>query len=383
MNSLIFSTQDDLHAQAIRWAIRAGGFPCELIDTALPLHAQLGNIALFPDDPDNEPFRRDVTRGSRRISVLNRRFRRHKRMDDVPDMYRGYAQVEALEYEKNLHWWLDRSENVYSINPYSRLLEAENKSWQLYAARRCGLDVPPTLMSASPERIRNFLRLHPQVVVKPFQPHTWRDNSEGKLWTAYARAVDSRRLMEASDAELAMSPAIYQPYVPIVADVRVVVIGDTVHALAMHHREPGDIDFRQIHRDKLRIEPILPPADITSSLLRMMGELRLGYCASDFVIDTEGRWRFLELNPAGSFLFLEEDCPDMHVLAAMCSLLVCRRVTSDASLVFPSLAAFYTSSEGRDCLRTTDSVVAGPGMHPSVTYINDGRAVAPHPGTEA
>jgi hypothetical protein len=70
-----------------------------------------------------------------------------------------------------------------------------------------------------------------------------------------------------------------------------------------------------------RVESVDLPAEMKQRLLALMGQLRLVYGAIDMRLTPEGRYVFLEINPAGQWLFVEERSgqPITYSLAIYCS----------------------------------------------------------------
>jgi glutathione synthase/RimK-type ligase-like ATP-grasp enzyme len=58
--------------------------------------------------------------------------------------------------------------------------------------------------------------------------------------------------------------------------------------------------------DHARFEPVELPAGVLDRLQRLMAELGLVYGAIDMRRTPDGRYVFLEVNPAGQWLFVEE-----------------------------------------------------------------------------
>jgi hypothetical protein len=48
------------------------------------------------------------------------------------------------------------------------------------------------------------------------------------------------------------------------------------------------------------------PEQVTAALSRLLARLNIHYAASDFVVDNAGVWHFLEANPHGAWLWLEQ-----------------------------------------------------------------------------
>jgi glutathione synthase/RimK-type ligase-like ATP-grasp enzyme len=103
-----------------------------------------------------------------------------------------------------------------------------------------------------------------------------------------------------------LAPVIFQEYVPADVDLRVTVIGDEVFPAAIHSQETEyPFDFRMT-MDAARMEADELPADVVDMLHAFMDRLGLVYGAVDMRRTPDGRHVFLEVNPAGQFLFVEE-----------------------------------------------------------------------------
>jgi len=183
------------------------------------------------------------------------------------------------------------------VNHPAVALTAGRKVWQLQLARSCGLDVPETLVTSDPGAARAFLRqLAPAAVVyKGLQAtvETWRE---------------TRVLGPAERALLPLlrqAPVLLQERVPGV-DLRVTAVGGRLFAAEIDTRKAGyDSDFR-IVLERSRVRPTRLPAAVAAALRRLLAGLGLAYAAVDLRRTDQGRHLFLEANPAGQWLFVEE-----------------------------------------------------------------------------
>ncbi|MEO7442979.1 MAG: alpha-L-glutamate ligase, partial [Acidimicrobiales bacterium] len=132
------------------------------------------------------------------------------------------------------------------------------------------------------------------------------------------------RLLREDELELLdsvrLAPAIFQEYVPAVADLRVTVVGPRIFATAVSPAPGGyQVDYR-MDLDGAEYRPTeLDPA--TEKLVNaLMERLGLVYGAIDFRRTPDGEEVFLEVNPAGEFLFIEERT-GQPISQAMASLL--------------------------------------------------------------
>jgi glutathione synthase/RimK-type ligase-like ATP-grasp enzyme len=84
------------------------------------------------------------------------------------------------------------------------------------------------------------------------------------------------------------------------------VVGDAVYAAAVHSQEMEYRHDYRMHLDQVRIEATELPDDVTDMLLSFMRRLGLMYGAIDMRRTPDGDHIFLEVNPAGQWLFVEQ-----------------------------------------------------------------------------
>jgi hypothetical protein len=205
------------------------------------------------------------------------------------------------------------------VSPPRVIEQTMMKTWQLPAARAAGLRTPRTLITNSPADAKEFLAEvgRGRVICKAFSATmaNWR---ETRLVTDAELAVLDR---------VTLAPVIFQEFVPASVDLRVTVVGGDVFAAAVHSQAvPYPLDFR-MHLDTVRIEPTTIPAEIAAALHRLVDSAGLRYGAVDMRLTPDGEYVFLEINPAGQWLFLDERTATA-VTAAVARLL-CELDTSD------------------------------------------------------
>jgi glutathione synthase/RimK-type ligase-like ATP-grasp enzyme len=190
---------------------------------------------------------------------------------------------------------------------------AHRKSWQLKLAVDVGLRTPQTLVSNDPDTARAFLTATPgkQFIYKPFSATT-------KAW---------RETRLVSDAELGQldklrhAPVIFQEYIAGI-DYRVTVVGQEVFTAAIDARGGAyPVDFR-MNLQQLPARAATLPDDVQARLLALAARLGIVYGAADFrQCSATGQFYFLEINPAGQWLFVE-DQTGLPISAAIAGALV-------------------------------------------------------------
>ena len=294
---LVLSTADDEHARVVLEHLAALGAPAVRVDTA-EFPARSSITARFEDGA-----RPDLSLQTRqgRIALSEVRAAWWRRPQPVaphpdvtePDQAR-FAMNECVEALAGLWHSLD----AFWINVPHNDQVAHRKLLQLKVAGEVGLPIPRTCVTSDPRAAREFAaNLGPgRTIYKAFSAtlDLWRET----------RVLRPEELALA-DA-VAYAPVIFQEYVQASCDLRVTVVGDQVFAAAIHtERSRYPVDFR-MDMAGVRIEPTTLPPEIEQGLLALMRRLGLVYGAVDLRRRPDGEHVFLEVNPAGQWLFVEQ-----------------------------------------------------------------------------
>jgi glutathione synthase/RimK-type ligase-like ATP-grasp enzyme len=206
----------------------------------------------------------------------------------------AWAYNECREAMSGLWAALD----VTWVSPPQATEAAMMKSWQLRVASAVGLEIPRTLITNSPREARDFVAAI---------------GVDRTVYKAFSATVDNWRETRAlRPSELGLldavryAPAIFQEYVPVSVDLRVTLIGDEVYPAAIHARELEDPVDSRVRLDEVRMEPTTLPGPVVAALYRLLGRMGLRYAAVDLRRTPDGRYVFLEINPAGQWIFVEE-----------------------------------------------------------------------------
>jgi glutathione synthase/RimK-type ligase-like ATP-grasp enzyme len=225
------------------------------------------------------------------------------------ETYRLFAQNEAAEALAGLWHALE----MFWVNDPALDHVAHRKVTQLQLAQQCGFRLPDTLISNDPDEARLFIDRHGyrNVIYKAFSAleDEWRET----------------RLLRPQELSLLdhvrYAPVIFQEYVEAVYDLRITLVGEAIFAAAIHSQETSyPVDFR-MDMTNAEITPIELPAEIEARLRHYRRALGLQYGAVDMRLRPDGQYVFLEINPAGQWLFVEE-ATQQPIAAALAQLLV-------------------------------------------------------------
>ena len=127
------------------------------------------------------------------------------------------------------------------------------------------------------------------------------------------------------DDVLRLTPGIFQPLVEKRHELRVTVMGERVISARLLSQADArtQLDWRARSVD-LAVEPDTLPATVERSVRELMRRLGLVFGCLDFIVTPEGRHVFLEVNPMGQFLWIEQLAPEIRLLGPFCDLLLAR-----------------------------------------------------------
>ncbi|MFO0702894.1 MAG: hypothetical protein U0514_03490 [Candidatus Andersenbacteria bacterium] len=216
------------------------------------------------------------------------------------------AQPFALQEARA---WLDGilllSRDAFWVNDFTSAHLARNKPYQLSVAERCGLTIPPTLISNDYGEVIAFAERHRKVIYKPV--HHGVVPVEGEPDSlVFSTLLSVEHLLDVR-AEIELVPGIYQAYVPKNLELRVTIVGDEIFACAIHSQEHERtaIDWRHYHAD-LRHSVFHLPQHETNQLRVLMQMLGLQFGTIDMILTPSGEYVFLEVNQMGQWLWVQQ-----------------------------------------------------------------------------
>jgi len=205
---------------------------------------------------------------------------------------RLFAWSESSEALQGL--W--QATDCFWMNPLAADEAAQRKVRQLQVARAVGLSVPRTLITNDPALAHQFVMSTPGGVVRK----AFRNIAQAPRETALVGIDDLARIRD-----VAYAPVTFQQYVPAEVDLRVVVVEDDVFAAAIRSDPEHRTDYRSgIGTAEFSTHQL--PDQVASALVELHKRLGLVYGASDFRLTPDGEYVFLEVNPAGEYLFASE-----------------------------------------------------------------------------
>jgi glutathione synthase/RimK-type ligase-like ATP-grasp enzyme len=338
MKLIVLAPEDDNHTAPIKWALEKAGH--RVVCWAGLAWTQEGQASLLMDEDDT------VVLGGHSVDAGDVVWiRRPEPPLPNPKTSESDKKFASLEYRSFYHSiaFLLETLPVWCINKYSAARVMIQKSVQLRLARQCGLKTPATLMSNTPQTVRDFLsREGSRNICKGFTPHVWQ--KEGKMSVAITETFELTPDQLPNDEVLTYAPAIYQELVPKEFDVRMVLMGSHIYSYALTNKKKA-LDWRQdASLGHVAAERIATPPEVEKGVLAFARQAGICFGSLDFGVDAQGQWWFLEINEQGQFLWLDQFNRDLKLLGKFCAFITAPQGSmaplEEREDLFPSLEEY-------------------------------------------
>ncbi len=240
--------------------------------------------------------------------------------DITEDPSREYVAGECLDFVKDV--WNSLGEKLWVPGPVAVVRRAQLKASHLKVAGALGFELPPTLITNSPEDFLKFYRQHNGHIISKsvgFSFSRIRD-----VMAAFCRYTEVVTKRDAGYAQaVRYCPITFQAYVPKRVELRITVVGRSVFAAEIHSQESNHTrhDWRRYDRDTTPYLSHDLPSDVELRCIQLVEQLGLCYGAIDMVLTPDGRYVFLEINPNGQYLWIEQET-GLPISDALCDLLI-------------------------------------------------------------
>lgn len=303
---VVFAQREDIHAERL----------CEEV-------VHLGTKAFRVDVEDINQLKISFSNGSFRFALPSGSFeasdvrsvfvRRRPTSRDfgITDRAPQVSETEyiALQNEflfQDAYFNLEESARFYnSLTATTRFMGKLNQD---HVAARVGLEVAKTLVSVKTDEVVAFVEKiwsqGGQVCSKPLAAKDI--ESDGRLLTRYTEILDPKTDIHSENFE--DCPIIFQEYIEKDYELRVTVIDSFVSAIRIDSQHaPGGTktDWRKYNIPRTPHTLYELPRSLKEQLLHFHELTGLRYSAFDLIRSKDGRYIFLETNPSGQWLWLE------------------------------------------------------------------------------
>lgn len=129
---------------------------------------------------------------------------------------------------------------------------------------------------------------------------------DGSFAGLYVNKVSAEALEEFNDKD--ENPIVLQKFISKAYEVRYTVVGNDHHVCRIDSQKSliANIDWRKYDIANTPHYAISPPDEIKIKVNQLLEKLGLEFGALDFVVSPDGTWHFLEVNPMGQWLWIED-----------------------------------------------------------------------------
>jgi hypothetical protein len=309
-SALIIGQPDDPHVQKVGEHLRGMGIRPVLFDLStdvvdMSVHRGIASGYVVGGQADERVDFEDIR------SVWNRLKQRCDDSDPDP----------AVRAERRFAWseWIECLDSMTHYVAPGRWVNSPvqdqlmcRKAIQHTLASQLGFRVPETAITNDADSVLQLFSRHERVIYKPNRSSHLTD---GRF--IFTTEIDPERV-RGSAAEIAAAPGIYQELIEKAYELRVMIVGEAVFPVRIDSQECEStaIDWRRTLLGPEYHHAVEIDADLSRRLLQFHARAKLVYGAYDLIVTKEGEPVFLEVNPAGQWMWME-DALDLPISRAV------------------------------------------------------------------
>lgn len=227
-----------------------------------------------------------------RLDEINSILYRKPIMPDISE----FDAVYSLMIQKDIIALIDGMVNSFDrrvlTKPYI-LRNVENKIFQCVYASKNNIKMPNSFIGNSTQGLKNMECY--QSIIKPL--------TTGKVYYSDYCELYQTSPFHTFDEDISLTPVYIQSFVEKKYEVRLTVVNGEFFGVKI---VAGDkIDWRKSYHSNM-YECIDVPIEIQNQVKKMMKDFNIHFGAFDYIITSKDEWIFLEVNPNGQWLWLEQ-----------------------------------------------------------------------------
>lgn len=219
-----------------------------------------------------------------------------------------YNLKEALGFMRFLRFYI---KDIFSIGSIVNDRTASSKMLQTKIAQELGFLVPDTCFSNVKKDIVNFVQNYDDVILKNIGGDDIFYEEKDLYYAFYSKKVKSADIVKVPEKSFIQSANYIQNYIEKLYELRITVVCDKVFACKIDSQfldeDTGKIDWRQGYDYGLKHSVYDLPKDIENKCLLFLQQMGLNFGCFDFIVTPGGEYVFLECNPNGQWLWIEEE----------------------------------------------------------------------------
>lgn len=216
--------------------------------------------------------------------------------------------AEANVFLSFLRYYL---KDVFSIGSIVEDRPASSKMLQMAIALSLGMRVPDTCISNRKTDICELTTANNPLIIKPLSAGSVLVSEADREYVFYSQKIESNVLLEQPDSSFSQTACFVQKYIEKKYEVRVTAVCDKVVACKIDSQkmleDQGKVDWRQGLDFGLSYEKIELPQSVREFCVKFLKKIRLNFGCFDFIVTPSDEFVFLECNPNGQWLWIENE----------------------------------------------------------------------------
>lgn len=211
-------------------------------------------------------------------------------LSEYSEIYHSMIARDIISYINGI---VDAFDGNVLTRP-SILKKTENKVYQIKIARKVGFKFPESSIGTSVKNINEIIS--EEGIIKPL--------TTGKVVNRdKCEIIQTSKIEGNIEEDVSLTPLYVQEYIKKSYEVRITVINNKIFPVKIKAFNSVDWRIDQINNE---YELIRIPKDIECKCIEMMNIMELSFGAFDFIVNENNDYIFLEVNPNGQWLWLEE-----------------------------------------------------------------------------
>lgn len=199
----------------------------------------------------------------------------------------------------------------YSLGHHLYDRSSASKMLQLDIARDLGMKIPDTCFSNEKSAVETFAKKHGVVCLKSIDnDNIWFEETL-REHVLYTQAVKSAELMALPEEAFSQTVCYLQEYIEKAYELRITVVDSNVFACKIDSQQmdktSGQIDWRQGLDCGIKHSEYPLPESVADFCRVFLQKVHLNFGCFDFIVTPEGEYVFLECNPNGQWLWIEQE----------------------------------------------------------------------------
>ena len=226
---------------------------------------------------------------------------------------KGVLEDEAAEFARWLRFLLASTRNLGSSiwdRPNESKLRQMTIASKIISDKSLSISLPATLITNKQSEVMEFATLFSDVVVKPIGSDSIELDDEYEM-PFVSRKLSSKKLKGISKDDIALCPTFLQNYIDKEYELRITAVGTKFFCCKIDSQTlpegKGKEDWREGYDYGLPQTWIAMPDELVEFCSSYLESIQSKFGCFDFIRDRHGIFYFLECNPNGQWMWMEED----------------------------------------------------------------------------